>query len=136
VDAPVTRPVHRQFASFAVIGGLGFLVDAGVLSLLMRAGTGFHAGRLFSFLVAVTFTWFMNRQHSFHPRGGEPLWHEWLRYLLAMTLGGSFNLACSFASYHWLPLAQRWPVLAVAVGSVAGMLVNFVTARQFVFRRG
>ncbi len=134
IDASAARPLHHQFLRFAVIGAFGFGVDAGVLWLAMAAGSGFHAGRVLSFLVAVSFTWALNRRHSFQPRHGDDRFGEWLRYLLAMLVGGAVNLAASFASYHYFEVVRLWPILAVAVGSVAGMLVNFFAARQFVFR--
>ena len=133
-DVSAARPLHHQFARFAVIGVFGFGVDAGVLWLAMDAGTGFHLGRVISFLTAVSFTWALNRRHSFPSPEGANRFHQWLRYLLAMLVGGAVNLAASFASYHFFEVVQYWPVLAVAVGSLAGMLVNFFTARQFVFR--
>jgi putative flippase GtrA len=100
----------------------------------MAAGTGFHAGRVLSFLVAASFTWALNRRHSFQPREGEGRFSEWLRYLLAMLFGGAVNLASSFACYQYFEVVRVWPVLAVAAGAAAGMVVNFYSARRFVFR--
>jgi putative flippase GtrA len=134
IDASEIRPLHHQFARFAVIGAFGFGVDAGVLWLAMAAGTGFHTGRVLSFLTAVSFTWALNRRHSFRPRDGVSRLSEWLRYLIAMLVGGGVNLTASFACYHYFELVRLWPILAVAVGSISGMLVNFFAARQFVFR--
>jgi len=133
---PAQRPLHHQFLRFAVIGAFGFGVDAGVLWLAMDAGMGFHAGRVLSFLTAVSFTWALNRRHSFPSREGASRLHQWLRYVLAMLVGGAVNLSASFAAYHAFELVRTWPILAVAVGSVAGMMVNFFAARQFVFRGG
>lgn len=132
--ATVQRPLHHQFLRFAIIGTFGFAVDAGVLWLAMDAGTGFHAGRVISFLTAVSFTWALNRKHSFQSREDANRLRQWLHYVLAMLVGGAVNLGASFACYHAFPVVRAWPILAVAAGSVAGMLVNFVAARQFVFR--
>jgi putative flippase GtrA len=35
-----------------------------------------------------------------------------------------------------IPLAAAHPVLGVAAGSIAGMFINFVVSRRFVFRPG
>ena len=126
--------ITGQFARFAVIGVFGFGIDTSVLWLAMAAGTGFHAGRVISFLTAVSFTWALNRRHSFQSRDGAGRINEWLRYVIAMMVGGAVNLGASFACYHAFGIVRSWPVLAVAVGSLAGMLVNFYTARRFVFR--
>jgi putative flippase GtrA len=134
IGASAARPLHHQFARFAVIGVFGFGVDAGVLWLAMDAGIDFHLGRVISFLTAVSFTWALNRRHSFPSPEGASRLNQWLRYVLAMLVGGAVNLAASFACYHVFEVVRLWPILAVAVGSLAGMLVNFFTARQFVFR--
>ena len=126
--------ITGQFIRFAVIGAFGFAVDAGVLWLAMDAGTGFHLGRVISFLTAVSFTWALNRRHSFPSREDASRFKQWLRYVLAMLVGGAVNLGASFACYHAFEIVRVWPILAVAVGSLAGMLVNFFAARQFVFR--
>ena len=49
--------MSRRFFGFAVVGTIGFVVDAGVLALLLATGlAGFHAGRCVSFLVAASVT--------------------------------------------------------------------------------
>ena len=55
---------------------------------------------------------------------------------MGTQLGGfSVNYAVYALMLWMLPLVHRWPVLGVAAGSVAGLVVNFVLARRFVFRR-
>jgi putative flippase GtrA len=129
-----TVSVVDQFSRFAVIGVFGFGVDAGVLWLAMYAGAGFDSARLLSFLIAASVTWALNRRHNFRSRDDAGRLAQWLRYVVAMTIGGAVNLGASFACYHAFEVVRTWPVLAVAVGSLAGMMVNFFTARQFVFR--
>ena len=130
----MTYALGGQFANFAIVGGLGFLVDAGVLWLAMEIGMDFHAGRVMSFLSAASFTWLLNRRHTFRPRTGRNWLKEWLCYLLAMLVGGAVNLGASFACYRVFDVVRQWPVLAVAAGATAGMLINFFVARRFVFR--
>lgn len=125
--------MRRQLLRFAGVGAAGFALDVLVLYLALALGAGHYGGRALSFLAAVYATWRLNRRYTFAAAGGSR-WREWWRYLLAMLAGGLVNygvysaLVALLAPRPWLPLA------AVAVGSLAGMGVNFAGARMLVFR--
>ena len=126
----------RSFWLFCIGGVIGFVVDAGVLQILV---SGFawdrFSARLISFLCAVTATWIFNRTYTFRGRQRHSLFGEWARYLLAMSGGFVFN----FAAYSGLVLAfdlnRQWLPLAVAAGSVAGLGVNYLASRYWIYRR-
>ena len=58
MPAPVDATARRQFARFAAVGVIGFVVDSAVLYLCLHvAGLGLYGGRVVSYLVAATTTW-------------------------------------------------------------------------------
>lgn len=128
--------VARQLVLFGFAGTVGFIVDAGVLQLLV-SGLAWDrfSGRLISFLCAATSTWLLNRRYTFRGIRRHSLHGEWARYVFAMSGG----FACNFATYStlvlWFDLDRQWLILAVAAGSVAGLGVNFLASRYWVFRR-
>lgn len=124
-----------QFLRFLIVGAIGFVVDAGVLTLLVRMGFGYFEGRLVSFLAAVWTTWRLNRRYTFARRSTESVWKEWWRYLAAMSLGGCLNYAAYSVCVLVLPKSPYLPMWSVAAGSVAGLAANFISARWWVFRR-
>ena len=64
-----------------------------------------------------------------------PVGHEYLRWLLTMLGGACVNYAVYVLTLHWL--AGPWaPAAGVALGSGAGLAVNFMTARYLVFKSG
>jgi putative flippase GtrA len=127
--------VHREFITFAVAGVIGFLVDSGVLYLMLWVGTGPYLGRVISFLSAVFATWQINRRFTFVvERNSRPIWREAYEYLLAMLVGGICNYAAYASAIKLLPDTATRPLLAVAFGSLAGMFVNFGIAKVWVFR--
>ena len=127
--------VFRQFVLFSAIGAAAFLVDAAVLTALIKAtGVGLYLGRGISFVCAATFTWYLNRRFTFpHSTQGRRS-AQWLRYLGANALGACANLGV----YAWLVAtshtARTLPALAVAAGSLSGLLSNFTLSRRYVFR--
>ena len=131
----------KQYIRFGIVGGIGFLVDAGVLRLLLALGSGYYDGRFVSFLAAATTTWILNRSFTFrrdaadesvgrrHPAG------EWLTYLALMVVGGVINYAAYAVAIESWDLARRHPELGVALGSIAGMMINYWSAKTMVFAR-
>ena len=130
-DGPA-RPLFNQVLSFGAVGLVGFVANAGLVALLSGA-IGPERAQLLAFPVAVTTTWSLNRRYTFRARGGGLL-REWLRYILANALGWAANNGLFFVLIMSMPFVHRQPVLAVAAGSVAGMVFNFTTSKRFVFR--
>lgn len=98
---------------------------------------GPYAGRVVSFAVAVVTTWVLNRRFAFADRAaGAGLGAEFGRYLTAMLAGGAVNYGLYALMVATLDPVARWPVIGVAAGSVAGLVVNFTLARAYVFRSG
>lgn len=124
-------------ARFAFAGVAGLAVDVAVLYLALALGFGPYSGRVLSFLCAVFATWQINRRYTFAAADGAhvSLWREWWLYLTAMLGGGLVNYAAYSAAIAFGPRAPWWPMLAVAAGSLAGMAVNFASAKFFVFKR-
>lgn len=124
----------RQFLGFSLVGVAAFLVDSAVLyAALPLFANRFAAARVVSWLCAVSFTWGLNYQWTFRYRARSlPL--NWLKYVLANLLGGIVNYGVSLASVALSPLARTHPIIAVALGSVAGLLFNFVSSKALVFR--
>jgi putative flippase GtrA len=130
----MTKSTVSQFLRFGISGGIGFLVDVAVLYLAMAAGANFYLGRGISFLCAVFATWQINRNFAFRASGSLSLWQEWWRYLLAMLGGGVVNYLSSAVAVALLPPSPLAPMLGVAIGSIAGMTINFISSKLFVFR--
>lgn len=124
----------RELVLFGLAGGIGFVVDAGVLYLL-KASLGLYFGRVLSFLCAVLTTWVINRHLTFNQRAsGLSLKREFSGYLGLMLGGGVVNYTSYALLVYFFEFVARQPVWGVAVGSCAGMLVNWLLARFFIFR--
>lgn len=125
----------RQFLRFACVGVLGFFVDAGMLKIAVAAlHMNLYMGRVLSFFIAATSAWALNRNFAFRQAASAARFPEWLRYMVSNVLGGSVNVAAYALLVHESAIARATPTLAVAFGSIAGMLVNFCLMKIFVFR--
>ena len=123
-----------QFLRFSVVGAAGFVVDTSVLYLLIY-GAGLHPllARIPSFLSSSAFTWLFNRSWTYRGPHSGSMAGQWARFVAVNAFGGVVN----YAIYALLLLEEPFrthPVLAVALGSLAGLAFNFSASRRFVFK--
>ncbi len=127
-----SHPLPRQFLRFGIVGTIGFVVDASVLTIVLATtGLGFYWGRVVSFLVAATATWALNRRFTFQDRSGRRV-RQWGRFVLVNISGGAVNYATYSALIAASATFRSWPVLAVAAGALMGMFVNFAASKRVV----
>src|SRR5690348_3542631 len=126
--------ISKQLGWFGIGGFIGFIVDAGIVQLLVsKLHTDPYVGRLFSFTCAATATWLFNRRFTFHQRGNYSLFGEWSRYIVAMSAGFALNYVTYALLVYYSPFVQNWVAIGVAAGSLPASAVTFLGARQWVF---
>ena len=126
---------HIQLARFGLVGALGFVIDASVLYIaLYQFGFGYYVGRLISYLCASTVAWYLHRIFTFkvtHTKGG---FRELINFQIMNSFGGGTNyliyalLIANFSEF------RAHPVMAVAIGALVGLFINFYLSKKVVFR--
>lgn len=125
--------VRRQFARFVMVGVLGFVVDSAVLYLCLHGfGFGLYGGRLVSYLVAASTTWYLNRTLTFGDH--SPPAGQWARFIATNGIGAMVNYGSYSLIVALLPAGTFVPLLGVAVGAIAGVGFNFTASRRLVFK--
>jgi putative flippase GtrA len=119
---------------FGFVGCVGFCVDTGVLYLALYVlGMSYYGGRIISYAVAASSTWYMNRRFTFADSRNDNRLREWVRFVMLNLFGGSVNYGV-YAAYIGMHAGSPVvPAIGVALGSIAGMLVNFYLSRRLVF---
>jgi len=143
----MSKPVPRQFASFALIGVGGLFVDMAALAVALHLlSLDPYGGRVFSYLMAATFTWYMNRQFTFTGVSRRGAIRQWARFLAANAVGALVNYGVYVLVLKLGPwviagiglwpevLTALLPYAGVAAGSVSGLVFNFVLSKKLVFR--
>lgn len=113
-----------QAARFALVGGLAFVLDAGVLWLGIRAGASPYAARVTSIVVSIIFTWWLNRRLTFRT-AAPPSWREFGAYGAQSLAGASVNYAI-YSAVLWAGGAV-W--LGLVIGTGVASVFNFVRYR-------
>jgi putative flippase GtrA len=124
-----------MFLLFAFVGAVAFVVDALVLMLCLSLGFSRIVGRIISLFVSMNFTFAVNRTFVFRKFRAAPLPQQWGLYIASNTLGALVNYGVFLAlTAPGAPLMGR-NILAVACGSIAGLVFNFTASRLTAFRR-
>ncbi len=132
---PARRPL-REVLSFLAVGGVGFVVEAIILtSLTLYANWSPWQARIPSFITAVFITWALNRRHTFPDRGLKRRSTEALFYTAIQGGGALINLGIFGACLALLPQLARVPVIPLAIGAVGGFAFNFVLSSKWLYSR-
>ena len=131
--------IGRQIPSFAMIGLIGYVVDASVTYVGAKyLGLSPEIARPPGFLIATVVNFALNRAITFR-HAKAPLARAFLRYGLVATAG----LAVNYAVYSLCVVL--WPLLGftvtpgilplfIAAGAGVAMAITFVGFRWFAFR--
>jgi putative flippase GtrA len=114
------------------VGGLGFVVDAAILSLLVHVGGWPHyAARAVSFATAVTVTWYCNRHWVFSRTADSA--REYGTYFGVQAVGAVINLGTYALVIALVPPLAGLPIVPLAAGAALAVLFNYSAASRWVF---
>lgn len=133
--APSRRPL-REVLSFLAVGGVGFVVEAIILTALTTyAAWSPWQARIPSFLTAVLITWALNRHHTFPNRGLRHRSTEAFFYTAIQGGGALINLGIFGVCLILMPQLAPYPVIPLAIGAVGGFVFNFALSSKWLYSR-
>ena len=142
--SPAVAARLERMLKFAMTGGIGFVVDVGVLTLLtVLFDVNPYAARVFAILVAMTATWLINRRYTFqvHDKVADhrELLAEGGRYGLVATAAALVNYGVYAAALYGLLATgvgpeDVWPPVAAVIGSGVAMFFSWFGYSRFAFR--
>ncbi len=124
--------MKKRLLSFVIVGGIGFLADAGVLLGLLRwTDIDPFTARLLAIATALQLTWLLNRNFTF----GKSERHaavEGMRY-------GGVGIASAVLNYlvysGLLLFVTSMPIVALTVGSATATVFSYTGYAKLVFGR-
>lgn len=122
-----------EFARFGTVGGIGFLIDNATVYGLRHAIGLYWAGAC-AYLTAATSNWLINRLWTYRGRGSGAMHRQWALFLATNLVGFVLNRGTYALLITLSATAAANPVIAIAAGTAAGMLLNFHFTRTIVFR--
>jgi len=145
--SPALAARLERVLKFAMTGGIGFVVDVGVLTLLTNdhfmINMNAYVARVFAILIAMTTTWLINRRFTFkvHDKVTDrrELVAEGGRYGLVAVSAALVNYGVYAATLYSLPdqmfgTDDIQPVIGAVVGSGVAMFFSYYGYSRFAFR--
>ena len=124
-----------QIARYLIVGAIGFSVDGGILYALMVDGWSPFYARGISFPIAATVTYLLNRVWTFSVQKEIPKTvGEYSAYIVIQIVGALTNFLVYSAILLFIARTEINALLALAVGAVFGLVVNFFGSR-YLFNR-
>jgi len=130
------RLLRSRFLRFGLVGGAGFVVnEAALFVVIALVHLSPKLAQIPAFFVAVTFTWWGNRVLTFREHAAQTsLIREWGKFVAANGLGALVNYALYLSLLSFAPYPANIPYVALAAGTLLGLVFNFTLSKRFVFR--
>lgn len=146
-----------QIGKFGVTGVLNFCVDLGILSLLtflvakyFQIGardvvfsgiaflTFYSIYKSFSFIMANINSYFWNKYWTFHKEGDKK--NEFFQFFIVSLIGFFVNVFFASVVFKYVPPVaglnvEQWGLMGAVVGSIAGLVWNFLGYKFIVFKK-
>lgn len=137
----LARPVVRQLAAFALVGGVGFVVDTVSFTLLRLTpafGSAPIRAGIASTTLAIAANWIGNRYWTFGPHRSTRNVAEAVEFVAVSLLGMLVALGCLAVSHYVLDLRTVLAdnVAKNGVGLVLGSGIRFLLYRHWVYSPG
>lgn len=124
----------KEIISFAAVGTVGFVLDAAIIwALINYAAIPPIPAKLMAFPFAVTVTWFLNRNNTFKDRKQSNYLKEWIKYIQINSVGAITNNVSFIIIVAKIDYFYQQPIIAVALGSIIGMIFNYLGSKFLVF---
>ena len=136
--ALMDHALARQLTKFALVGGVGFVVDTASFTLLRLTPAFQHSplkAGIISTILAIAANWIGNRYWTFGPHRSTRGAAEAIEFVAVSVLGMLVALGCLALSHYVLDLRT---VLADnisknVVGLVLGSVIRFLLYRHWVY---
>jgi putative flippase GtrA len=146
------KTLFNQFGKFFLIGILNTLVDLAVINaetLLsgVKDGAGYAVQKGVAFLVAVTMSYFLNKNWTFGDTSKQEQGKKFSQFLFVSIIGMVINISVSTVAVTYakpvinsiLQLSfltdQVWVSLGALTGTAFGLIWNFLGYKFWVFKK-
>lgn len=130
----MSNSLLKEALRFGGVGSVGFVVDGGLLWVLLLAGIDPYLARLISFPIAVLVTWLLNRTWTFENADQSKPAAQFGRYLSVQLVGAISNYLIYALVVTSFPGNIAYALVGFALGSFVGMFINFFGSRYYAFK--
>lgn len=147
-----TKKLVAQFGKFVLVGIMNTLVDLIILNTEtilsgVKEGAGYAVQKGFSFLAAVIFSYFLNKNWTFGDRSREEQAKKFSQFLVISVIGMIINVTVATLAVTYLKPSinsalnlafltdQVWVSIGALCGTAVGLIWNFAGYKFIVFKK-
>lgn len=128
-------PTWTEFVQFGMVGTTGVVIDLVIyITVQTLLSIDHKTARAYSFIGAASWNWALNRLITFTNRQKMSKLIQWPAFLLTSSLGFVVNWGSYVILTSYVPFFDSHRIMALLLGVLLGMGLNFMAARAFVFR--
>jgi putative flippase GtrA len=135
------RRITSEFMRFGLVGGVGFVVDTAIFTLLRQTilspehvFAGSFIAKVISTVVAILVNWIGNRYWTFRHQRREKMLRESIEFFAVSLAGMVIALGVLGVSHYLMGYTSLLAdTIANLVGLVIGAIFRFVLYRYWVF---
>ena len=140
-----SQTLLAQLTKFALVGGVGFVLDVGIFNLLrltVFSNENMHEGpivaKFISTVVAIAANWIGNRYWTFGPHRSSRSVTEAVEFVVVSLVGMGIGLGCLFISHYVLRLDTVLAdnISSNVIGLILGSVVRFTLYKSWVYHPG
>lgn len=127
-----------ELGRFLVVGTVGFIIDAGLTTVLILGTSEMSpfVARVPAIAVAILATWLLNRFWTFAGGRHRRPAGQAILYIAAQAVSQTVNYLVYAGLISTGAVFLEFPALAVAAGSIVALVMSFALGRQIVFASG
>lgn len=117
----------KKFFKFAIIGTIGFVVDATILLIFVNIlNIEIYISRIISFCFAVLITWLLNRKFTFDLSSiNIKKSKEYIYYFIIQFIGVLINYTIFIILINQYLILKQNLIIPLAIASIIAMFFNF-----------
>lgn len=135
------RRISSEFMRFGLVGGIGFIVDTALFTLLRETilspehvFAGSFIAKIISTIVAILVNWIGNRYWTFRHHRREKMLRESIEFFAVSLAGMVIALGVLGVSHYMMGYTSLLAdTISNVVGLVLGAIFRFVLYRYWVF---
>lgn len=130
---PYKKTAFGEFVKFAVVGGTGTLINLGILYLLTTvAGIYYMLSAIFSFLVAMTSNFFLNKIWTFKENIKSDVGKKYVKFGTISIIALGVNLTFL---YIFTEIAGIYYLISQALAIGIALIINFLGNKAWTFKK-
>lgn len=142
------KNLTKQFGKFFLVGIMNTLVDLAVLNLEtlasgIREGSGYAVQKGVSFMTAVIFSYFVNKNWTFEDNSKEKQGKKFSQFFFVSIIGMLINVSVATIAVTYIKPAlnlsfisdQLWVNIGALCGTAVGLFWNFLGYKLWVFKK-